>query len=109
MDQCRQRRPDYDAEDGLGFYADCTSARRAFADPGLIRRRPYRDIISDYLREDGISPVSIRRLVAEAGPDAADLVFQKLLRKPGSSGDAMARPCSASTRPTGMTTRRCPG
>ncbi|MFA1550440.1 hypothetical protein [Actinomadura chokoriensis] len=85
----------YDAEDGLGFYGDYALAQQAFADPGLIRRRPYRDVISAYLREEGISPVPIRRLVAEAGPDAADRLFQKLLKKPGFSwerdGEALLR------------------
>jgi hypothetical protein len=85
----------YDAEDGLGFYVDYAAARRAFADPDLVRRRPYRDIISAYLREEEISPVPIRRLVAEAGSDAADRVFQNLLKKPRFSwerdGEALLR------------------
>ena len=85
----------YDEEDGLGFYVDYAAARKAFADPDLIRRRPYRDIISAYLREDGVSPVPIRRLVAEAGTGAADRVFRKLLKKPAFSwerdGEALLR------------------
>lgn len=85
----------YDAEDGLGFYADYAAAQRAFAEPDLVRRRIYRDVVSAYLREEGISPVPIRRLVAEAGPDAAGRVFQKLLKKPRFSwerdGEALLR------------------
>ncbi|MCP9947103.1 hypothetical protein LUX33_00580 [Actinomadura madurae] len=61
----------YDAEDGLGFYVDYAVAQQAFAAPDLVRRRIYREVVSAYLREEGISPVPIRRLVAEAGPDAA--------------------------------------
>ncbi len=84
----------YDAEDGLGFYVDYAAARRAFADPDLVRRRPYRDIISAYLREEQISPVPIRRLVAEAGPEAGRL-FRTLLKKPRFSwerdGEALLR------------------
>ncbi|GAA0597851.1 hypothetical protein [Actinomadura livida] len=75
----------YDEEDGLGFYVDYPVAQRAFADPDLIRRRPYREVISAYLRDEGISPVPIRRLVAEAGPAAADRVFRKLLKRSGFS------------------------
>ncbi|MEV4002458.1 hypothetical protein [Actinomadura sp. NPDC049753] len=85
----------YDAEDGLGFYVDYAAARQAFAEPDLVRRRRYRDIVSAYLREEGISPVPIRRLAAEAGPDASSRLFQKLLKKPGFSwerdGEALLR------------------
>ena len=71
----------YDAVDGLGFYVDYALAQAAFADPELIRRPRYREVVSAYLREEGISPVPIQRLVSEAGSDAADRVFQKLLKK----------------------------
>lgn len=71
----------YDNEDGLGFYVDFAAAQEAFADPNLIRRRRYREVISDYLRGDGVSPVPISRLV-ESHPDHADQVFQTLLNKP---------------------------
>ncbi|MCP9976341.1 hypothetical protein [Actinomadura madurae] len=85
----------YDAEDGLGFYVDYAVAQQAFAAPDLVRRRIYREVVSAYLREEGISPVPIRRLVAEAGPDAAGRVFQKLLKKPRFSwerdGEALLR------------------
>ncbi|NDU75081.1 hypothetical protein GWI34_20980 [Actinomadura sp. DSM 109109] len=85
----------YDAEDGLGFYIDYALARQAFAEPDLVRRRRYRDIVSAYLREEGISPVPIRRLAAEAGDDTSSRLFQKLLNKPGFSwkrdGEALLR------------------
>nr|WP_042186526.1 hypothetical protein [Kibdelosporangium sp. MJ126-NF4]CEL17329.1 hypothetical protein [Kibdelosporangium sp. MJ126-NF4]CTQ91443.1 hypothetical protein [Kibdelosporangium sp. MJ126-NF4] len=85
----------YDAEDGLGFYVDYAAARQAFADPALIVRRRYREVISGYLRGEGVGPVPIRRLVAEYGPDAASRLFQKLLKKPrfswGRDGEALLR------------------
>ncbi len=71
----------FDEEDGLGFYVDYALARQAFADPRLVRARPYRDIISGYLREDGVSPVPIQRLAAEH-PHSVDHVFRTLLKKP---------------------------
>ncbi|MGH3966390.1 MAG: hypothetical protein ACRDRY_24620 [Pseudonocardiaceae bacterium] len=71
----------YDHDDGLGFYVDFAAAQQAFADPNLVRRRRYREVISDYLRGEGVSPVPISRLV-EAHPDGADRVFQTLLNKP---------------------------
>ncbi|MBA2308020.1 MAG: hypothetical protein H0W01_01650, partial [Pseudonocardiales bacterium] len=52
----------YDSEDGLGFYVDFAAAQQASADPNLIRRRRYREVISGYLRGEGLSPVPIRRL-----------------------------------------------
>lgn len=45
----------YDHEDGLGFYVDFAAAQQAFADPNLVRRRRYREVISDYLRGQGVS------------------------------------------------------
>ncbi|MDQ2710212.1 MAG: hypothetical protein M3Z25_22470 [Actinomycetota bacterium] len=71
----------FDHEDGLGFYVDFAAAQQAFADPNLVRRRRYREVISGYLRGDGVSPVPIRRLV-ESNPDGADQLFQRLLNKP---------------------------
>jgi hypothetical protein len=71
----------YDNEDGLGFYVDFAAAQQAFANPRLVRRRRYREVISGYLRGEGVSPVPIRRLV-ESHPDGADRVFQTLLNKP---------------------------
>lgn len=71
----------YDTEDGLGFYADFALAQQVFADPNLIRRRRYREVISGYLRGEGVSPVPLNRLVG-SNPDRADQVFQKLLNEP---------------------------
>jgi hypothetical protein len=71
----------YDAEDGLGFSPDFAAAQQAFVNPALVARQKYHDIISGYLRGEGVSPIPIRRL-AEADPRNASLVFQKLLKKP---------------------------
>ena len=84
----------YDAEDGLGFYVNFADAQQAFANPALVVRQQYRDLISGYLRGEGISPIPIRRL-ADTNPRNASLVFQKLLKKPGFSwerdGEALLR------------------
>ena len=74
----------YDSEDGLGFYVDFAAAQQAFANPRLVVRRRYREVISGYLRGEGVSPVPILRLV-ESHPDTTDRVFQKLLNKPAFS------------------------
>jgi hypothetical protein len=71
----------YDLEDGLSFLLDFPEVQQVFANPALVVRQKYHDIISSYLRGEGVSPVPIRRL-AEADPGKASLVFQKLLRKP---------------------------
>jgi hypothetical protein len=84
----------YDSEDGLGFYPDFDLAREAFTQPRLLLRRRYREVLSGYLRGEGVSPVPIRRLV-EMYPDGADGVFQTLLKRPGfrwsSDGEALLR------------------
>lgn len=84
----------YDELDGLGFYVDYALAQDAFANPDLIVRRPYLQIISSYLREDAISPVPLQRLAA-ADPAKADLLFAKLLKKRGfiweRDGEALLR------------------
>jgi hypothetical protein len=71
----------YDPEDGLSFLLDFPEAQQVFANPALVVRQKYHDIISGYLRGEGVSPIPIRRL-AEANPAKASLVFQKLLKKP---------------------------
>ena len=72
----------YDEVDGFNFYADYGMLRDLFADPALAGRRKHQDLLRTYLREDSIAPLPIRRL-AEAHPQTADMVFRKLLRKPG--------------------------
>ncbi|MFF1499083.1 hypothetical protein ACFVZR_04210 [Streptomyces sp. NPDC058316] len=84
----------YDHVDGLNFYADYGMLRDLFEDPALAGRREHQDLLRTYLREESITPLPIRRL-ANAHPDAADVVFRKLLRKPGFTwsehGDALLR------------------
>jgi hypothetical protein len=84
----------YDPEDGLSFLLDFPEVQRVFANPALVLRQKYRDLISSYLRGEGVSPVVIRRL-AEPDPRKASLVFQKLLNKPRFSwerdGEALLR------------------
>ncbi|MFF2406078.1 hypothetical protein [Streptomyces sp. NPDC058092] len=84
----------YDRVDGLNFYADYGMLRDLFEDPALAGRREHQDLLRTYLREESITPLPIRRL-ATAHPEAADVVFRKLLRKPGFTwsehGDALLR------------------
>ncbi|QFG22559.1 hypothetical protein [Actinomadura sp. WMMB 499] len=47
----------------------------------MIRKRRYREVVSGYLRGEGVSPIPIRRLAA-ARPEGADRLFQRLLNKP---------------------------
>ncbi|GLW54678.1 hypothetical protein Kpho01_26890 [Kitasatospora phosalacinea] len=74
----------YDEVDGLNFYADYGLLRSLFTDPGLAGRRKHQELLRTYLREESITPLPIRRLVA-AHPETADTVFRKLLRQPGFS------------------------
>ncbi|MCX4796217.1 MULTISPECIES: hypothetical protein [unclassified Streptomyces] len=84
----------YDRVDGLNFYADYGMLQDLFEDPALAGRREHQDLLRTYLREESITPLPIRRL-ATAHPEAADVVFRKLLRKPGFTwsehGDALLR------------------
>lgn len=84
----------YDRVDGLNFYADYGMLRDLFEAPALAGRREHQDLLRTYLREESITPLPIRRL-ATAHPEAADVVFRKLLRKPGFTwsehGDALLR------------------
>lgn len=70
----------FDPDTGLSLYHDFRLLEDVFANPALIARRRYRETLTDYLREDTISPVPIRRL-AERDPGKASAVFQKLLKK----------------------------
>ncbi|AWW35335.1 hypothetical protein [Streptomyces cadmiisoli] len=84
----------YDQVDGLNFYGDYGMLRDLFTDPALASRRQYQDLLRTYLREEPIGPLPIRRLAA-AHPHRADIVFRKLLRKPGFTwsehGEALLR------------------
>ncbi len=74
----------YDEVDGLNFYNDYGMLRDLFANPGLAADRRYSDVLRGYLGSQTIGPLPFRRL-AVALPEAASVVFQKVLRKPGFS------------------------
>ncbi|GAA3813177.1 hypothetical protein GCM10022226_37370 [Sphaerisporangium flaviroseum] len=84
----------FDEEDGLGFYRGFDVAQEVFANPELIIRRRYRDVVTGYLRGEDVTPVPLRRLAAQ-DPDKTDRLFRKLLKKPGFSwerdGEALLR------------------
>ncbi|MFD7897285.1 hypothetical protein [Streptomyces sp. NPDC059743] len=84
----------YDEVDGLNFYADYGMLRDLFANPACAGHKQYQDLLRTYLREESITPLPIRRLAA-ANPGTADVVFRKLLRKPGFTwsehGEALLR------------------
>lgn len=72
----------FDAERGLGYYADFGRLERIFADPRLVVRREHRDLLTAYLRGDAVSPVPLERL-AERDPGKAGEVFARLLKRDG--------------------------
>jgi hypothetical protein len=65
----------YDQQTGLGMYADYALAQQAFADPDLMRRRRYKEIVKVYLHDDSVDPVPLQRLAARH-PDNADRVLR---------------------------------
>ncbi|MCW2936509.1 MAG: hypothetical protein JWM19_7471, partial [Actinomycetia bacterium] len=74
----------YDEVDGLNFYNDYRMLRDLFANPGLASDKRYSDVLRGYLNSRTVGPLPFRRLAA-AYPEAASLVFQRVLRKPGFS------------------------
>lgn len=74
----------FDPETGISFYLDFGLLQELFANPSLINRRRYRETLSSYLRGDDISPAAIK-LLADAVPENAGIVFGKLLKKKGFS------------------------
>ncbi|MGW9030425.1 hypothetical protein ACWGQ5_41380 [Streptomyces sp. NPDC055722] len=70
-----------DETEGLCYYADFGQLDALFADPALARHRSYLGRLREYLSDDSVSPMVIRRLV-QRHPDNADAVFRALLRKP---------------------------
>jgi len=84
----------FDEEDGLGFHPDFDLLQEVFADPALIARGRYREVVSGYLRGDDVSPRILQRLAAQ-DPAKASEVFRKLLKKPRFSwehdGEALLR------------------
>ncbi|MFI6814644.1 hypothetical protein ACIBG7_19685 [Nonomuraea sp. NPDC050328] len=84
----------FDEVDGLGYYADFAALKEVFADPRLLVKPRYRELLSGYLRGDAVSPVPIRRLAAR-DPEKAGAVFARLLNRKGfrweRSGEALLR------------------
>lgn len=74
----------YDEVEGLCFYRDFDRLDALFADPALARDRTRLAQLREYLDDESLSPLAIRRLV-QRHPDGADPVFRTLLRKPGFS------------------------
>jgi hypothetical protein len=72
----------YDEVEGLNYYRDFGHLDDLFADPSLARDRAYLTRLQEYLDDESVSPLAIRRLV-QRHPDGADPVFRALLRKPG--------------------------
>lgn len=83
------------AGEGMSFYPGYHLLEELFSSPTLIARRPYREALSDCLRDPDASPELLRRL-ATRDPVKASTVFTKLLkRKRGFSweteGEALLR------------------
>ncbi|GAA2487420.1 hypothetical protein Ahu01nite_024840 [Winogradskya humida] len=71
----------YDETDGIGFYAEFGLVAQAFANPDLLRRRRWREHTLEYLHDDSVEPMVLRRL-AEQDPEKATIVFRRLLKRP---------------------------
>lgn len=71
----------FDEVEGLTFCRDFGRVDALFADPTLARDRTHIVRLREYLNDDSISPMPIRRLV-HRHPDGADTVFRTFLGKP---------------------------
>ena len=72
----------YDESEGLHYYRNFGHLDALFADPALARDRANLSQLREYLHDESVSPLAIRRLV-QRHPEGADPVFRALLRKPG--------------------------
>lgn len=72
----------YDEVEGLNYYRDFGRLDALFAEPALAHDRTYITQLREYLQDESVSPLAIRRLV-QRHPEGADQVFRVLLRKPG--------------------------
>ena len=72
----------YDEVEGLNQYRDFGHLDDLFANPRPARDRTNLALLREYLNDESVSPLAIRRLV-QRHPDGADPVFRALLRKPG--------------------------
>ncbi|MFI6359737.1 hypothetical protein ACIBJF_45860 [Streptomyces sp. NPDC050743] len=71
----------FDETEGLCYYADFGHLDALFTDPALARDRTYLSRLRQYLNDDSVAPLAIRRLV-QRHPGNTDAVFRALLRKP---------------------------
>jgi hypothetical protein len=67
-------------DEGLSFYPDYQLLEELFSNPALISRRRYRETLSGFLADPGISPEPLRRLAAR-DPAKASTVFARLLKR----------------------------
>ena len=70
----------YDEREGLGFFADFGALQEVFQRPDLARQPRYAQLVQQYLRDDSVSPVALRRC-AELYPDGVDAVLSQVLRQ----------------------------
>ena len=68
------------AGEGMSFYPRYHLLEELFGSPTLIARRPYREALSDCLRDPDASPELLRRLAAR-DPAKASKVFTRLLKR----------------------------
>jgi hypothetical protein len=66
--------------EGLSFYPDFHLIEEAFANPALLARRRYREVLTELLRDPDTSPEPLRQLAAR-DPSKANAVFEKLLKR----------------------------
>lgn len=89
----------YDEVEGLSFFGGFGEFEQAFDDPTLLDQRPYRQRVTDYLDDDGVSPLPFRRM-AERDPDLAGEVLGRVLHRKGfdwrRDGEALMRQRKAS-------------
>ncbi|MFD5514219.1 hypothetical protein ACFWIB_42095 [Streptomyces sp. NPDC127051] len=74
----------YDEIEGLNYYLEFGRLDALFANPALAHDHAYVGLLSDYLSDDTVSPLPLRRLV-ERNPDGTDSVFRALLGDPSFS------------------------
>ena len=72
----------YDEREGLGFFADFGALQEVFQRPELARQPRYAQVVQEYLSDDSVSPVALRRC-AELYPDGVDTALSQVLRKKG--------------------------
>lgn len=72
----------YDEREGLGFFADFGALQEVFQRPELACQPRYVQVVQQYLSDDSVSPVALRRC-AELYPDGVDAVLSQVLRQKG--------------------------